>query len=227
MALGYYVHMGFKTNSAYVQKSKPHEIWPVCCPHARSRPPPLSGRFGKTVLNHFQGYFAIHGYLGKDFSNTIKEEDKMRLKKGLIIALAQIIIIVGAFTVNAMAFGHASGHMGSGLFGLKTLLELNLTDDQRAKILSIIGKYETDRDLTRNSLRDARKGLRTALQASEFNEATIRAAYQQISKLREDQLVTRLKMMGELKSLLTQDQLDLLKARKGQRMEKFEGGKNP
>jgi Spy/CpxP family protein refolding chaperone len=151
----------------------------------------------------------------------------MRLKKGLIIALAQIIIIVGAFTVNAMAFGHASGHMGSGLFGLKTLLELNLTDDQRAKILSIIGKYETDRDLTRNSLRDARKGLRTALQASEFNEATIRAAYQQISKLREDQLVTRLKMMGELKSLLTQDQLDLLKARKGQRMEKFEGGKNP
>jgi Spy/CpxP family protein refolding chaperone len=188
--------------------------------HARRPCPEDSGTTSGFIL------LSLDHFL-KDFSNTIKEENKMRLKKGLIIALAQIIIIVGAFTVNAMAFGQASGHMGSGLFGLKTLLELNLTEDQRAKILSIIGKYETDRDLNRNSLRDARKGLRTALQASEFNEATIRAAYQQISKLREDQLVTRLKMMGEIKSVLSPEQLDLLKARKAQRMDKFKSGKTP
>lgn len=157
----------------------------------------------------------------------------MKFKKALIIALAQTIIFVGAFTVNAMAFGRypgAIGHMGSGLFGLKTLLELNLTEDQKTRVLSIIGKYETGRDLAVNSLREARKNLRTALQASEFNEATeatIRAAYQQISKLREDQLVTRLKMMAELKSVLTSEQLDLLKARKAQRLEKFKGGNNP
>jgi len=154
----------------------------------------------------------------------------MRFRKGLIIALAQIIIIVGVFTVNAMAFGRypgAIGHTGSGLFGLKTLLELNLTEDQKTKILGIIGKYESDRDLALNSLREARKNLRTALQASEFNEATIRAAYQQISKLREDRLVTRLKMIGELKSVLTSEQLDLLKTRQAQRMDKFKGSKTP
>lgn len=154
----------------------------------------------------------------------------MKFKKALIIAVAHMIIILGVFTVNAGAFGQypgAIGHMGSGLFGLKTLLELNLTEDQKTKIVSIIGKYETDRDLAVNSLREARKSLRTALQASEFNEATIRAAYQQISKLREDQLVTRLKMMGELKSVLSPEQLDLLKARKAQRMDKFKRGKTP
>jgi hypothetical protein len=63
MAPGYYLHMDFKNNSAYVQRSKPHDILPVCCPHARSRPPPLPGGLG----NHFRGYFAIHGYLCKDF----------------------------------------------------------------------------------------------------------------------------------------------------------------
>ena len=72
MALGYYNQNGSKTNSPDVKKSKRHEVLPVCCPRARSRPPPLPGGLGETVLNHFRGYLAIHGNLCKDFSSFKK-----------------------------------------------------------------------------------------------------------------------------------------------------------
>ena len=146
--------------------------------------------------------------------------------KALIIALAFTIVLAGVFTVEAMHFGKhpgSSGIMGPGLLGMKTLIELNLTDFQEYRILNIIEKYETDRQSAVNRLRAARKNLRTALQAAEFNEDKIRAAYRQAAPIREELLVMRARFMVELKSLLTPEQWQLLEERKAKRIERLQG----
>lgn len=147
----------------------------------------------------------------------------MKFKKVLIVALVQTMIFGGLFAAEAMAFGrdHGSGHMGAGFFGLKTLIALNLSDEQKAGILSILAKHENDQQSAMNGLRDAGKSLRTALQASPFDEGKIRQAYAQVAALRGEQLVMRARMMSELKAVLTPQQLQLLQDLKAQRLAKM------
>jgi Spy/CpxP family protein refolding chaperone len=117
--------------------------------------------------------------------------------------------------------------MGPGLAGLKTLIELNLSDSQESVILGIIEKYERDRENTVNSLREARKNLRRALQAIEVNEEKVREAYRQTVPIREELLVMRARMMAELKTVLTAEQRQLLEDRKAQRLQRLKGRLGP
>ena len=76
--------------------------------------------------------------------------------KALIAALALTIVLAGAFAVGAMNFGGHSGLTsvkGSRILGLKTLIQLNLSDSQKSQILSIIEKYENDIESAKNNLR--------------------------------------------------------------------------
>ena len=146
--------------------------------------------------------------------------------KALIIALALTIVLAGVFAVEAMHFGKhpgSPGVMGPGFLGMKTLIELNLTDFQEYRVLNILEKYESDRQSAVNSLREARKSLRTALLAAEFNEDRIRAAYRQAVPIREELLVMRARFMAELKSLLTPEQRQLLEEHKARRIERLKG----
>jgi Spy/CpxP family protein refolding chaperone len=72
----------------------------------------------------------------------------------------------------------------------------------------------------RDSLRQARKNLLAAMHAEQFNESHLRATFQQVSSIREESVVSRGKMMSELKAVLTPDQMALLKERKAQRMKR-------
>jgi Spy/CpxP family protein refolding chaperone len=53
------------------------------------------------------------------------------------------------------------------------------------------------------------------MQADPFDEDAARKAFRQVSALREDRFVLKAKMMGELKALLTAEQRELLKEKKG------------
>ncbi len=144
--------------------------------------------------------------------------------KALIAALALTIVLAGAFAVDATHFGRHSGFkgvMGSRIFGLKTLIELNLTDSQKSQLLSIIDKYEKDMEIARNSLREARHNIRTILKAGELNEDDLRNACRQAAPIKEDLLVMGAKMMTEMKAVLTPEQLQLLEERKAQRIERL------
>ena len=144
--------------------------------------------------------------------------------KVLIAALTLIMVLAGAFAVDAMHSGRHSGFtdvMGSRILGLKTLIELNLSDSQKSQLLNIIDKYEKDMQIARNNLREARHNIRTILKAGEFNENDLRNACQQAAPFKEDLLVMGAKMKAELKTVLTPEQLQLLEERKAQRMKRY------
>ena len=146
--------------------------------------------------------------------------------KVLIAALALTIVLAGAFAVGAMHFGGHSGFkgvMGSRILGLKTLIQLNLSDSQKSRILSIIEKYENDIESAKNNLREARHNIRAAIQAGEFNENEIRNAYRQAAPIKEELLVMGAKMKAEMKTVLTPEQLQLLEERKAERIEEIRG----
>ena len=150
--------------------------------------------------------------------------------KALTAALVLTLVLAAAFGVEAMHSGRPPGScglMGPGLAGLKTLIELNLSDSQQSVILSIIEKYEKDREKTLSSLREARRNLWTALQATEVNEERIRDAYRQAVPIREELLVMRARMMAELKTVLTREQRQLLEERKTQKLQRLKGRFGP
>jgi hypothetical protein len=62
----------------------------------------------------------------------------MKLTKIFTVTLALTIIFAGVHVAEAMN----GGHRGGGLFALKTLLELDLSDSQKSQILGIYAKYD-------------------------------------------------------------------------------------
>jgi Spy/CpxP family protein refolding chaperone len=124
----------------------------------------------------------------------------------------------------AMAGDFSSRHrrhdFGHGFFGLRAMLELKLSDSQQTDVLNIIGKYENEMMNARDSIREARKNFMAAMRAEVFNEEQLRAAFKQLSSIREESIVSRGKMLTELKAVLTPEQITLLKERKAQRKER-------
>ena len=145
----------------------------------------------------------------------------MKFNKALVGVLFLTIFFAGAVVVEAGHFGrHAGppGIMGPGVNGLKTMIQLNLTPSQQSQMLSIIEKYENERESLRESLREARKGLARVLEAEQVDEDEIRSALRRAAPIREELLVMRVKMMAELKTVLTTDQLQLLEESKAHRI---------
>jgi len=145
----------------------------------------------------------------------------MKFNKALVGVLFLTIFFAGAVTVEAGRFGRHHGPpgiMGPGFHGLKTLIQLNLSGPQQSKILSIIEKYENERENLRESLREARKDLARVLEAGQVDEDKVRSALRRAAPIREELLVMRVKMMAELKTVLTADQLQLLEESKAHRI---------
>ena len=139
----------------------------------------------------------------------------MKTIKVLGVALALTIIFAGVFGTEAMSYGR---HHGGGLFALKTLLELNLSDSQKTQILGIFGKY--DLKTAWQNVREAQKNLRAAMQATSLDETSyitgITSAYNQVAPLRQQLFLMRAQMMYEIKAVLSASQLQQLQQhRKG------------
>ena len=133
----------------------------------------------------------------------------MKLSKALIAASVLVMMVAGPFSTGAMGFGRP--HHGAGLFGLKALLELNLSGDQKSQILAIFGKY--DLKTVRNSLWQARRNLRTQLQAASDEgsiDGIVSAHLQQVAPLQQQLVSMRAKMRYEIKAVLTSEQINKL-----------------
>ena len=127
----------------------------------------------------------------------------MKLKNVLIVMVAVSMAFVFAVTAQARP-------VGKKLFGLRNFLELKLSDSQQAEMVNIITKYQDQRESLRSSMMEARNGLQAVLEAEQFNEEQARKAFQKASALREEMFVVRGKMMGELKAVLTPEQVGVL-----------------
>ena len=148
----------------------------------------------------------------------------MKFNKALVGVLFLTIVLAGAVAVQAGHFGRHHrpyGMMGPGLDGLKTMIQLNLSDAQKSQILGIIEKYENEKESLKRSLREARENCARALETEPFNEAEVRNALRQSAPIKEELLVMRLKMMAELKTVLTPEQRQLFENLRGKRFNRL------
>jgi len=150
----------------------------------------------------------------------------MNIKKTLTVMMVVSILFMLALAAEAGPFGYHSkkGGMESKLAGLRTLLELRLSDSQQVKMLSIINKYQGEKENLRNSMKEARKSLSAVLDTEPFNEENARKAFKKASAMREEMFVLKAKMMTELKAVLTPEQQKLLQERKCKRQERKKKG---
>ena len=130
-----------------------------------------------------------------------------------------VIICLVASHAGAKSFGpgNPSRNFGSGLTGLKTFIELNLSETQKSDVMSVLNEYEDKRESTREKLREATGNLANAMQSEGINEDDIKTAYRKLSSIREDMLILKIQMRSKLRALLTPEQLELLKEKRSQR----------
>ena len=149
----------------------------------------------------------------------------MAILKNLKLTTFTILVIICLVASHAGAKSFGPGNhfrnFGGGLAGLKTFIDLDLSETQKTEVLSIIDKYQDMRQSTREKLREARENLRNALKYEQFNEDGVRTAYRQVSSIQEDLLVLRVQMRSELKTLLTPEQSELLKEKRARRFAKM------
>ena len=145
----------------------------------------------------------------------------MAILKNLKLTTFTILVIIClvASQAGAKSFGPGNHfrNFGGGLGGLKTFIELNLSETQKSEVMSIIDKYQDKRQSTREKLREARENLRNTMKSEQFNEGVVRTAYLQVSLIQADLLVLSVQMRSELKSLLTPEQSELLKEKRDRR----------
>lgn len=144
----------------------------------------------------------------------------MKNRRIVMIMIAVSITLVLAVAAQARHFGHGGKGPGFGpgvWGGMRTFLQLNLTDAQQTKMTGILNKYESERESLREAMNGAHKTMGLLRDAEQFNEQDVRQAFRKASSAREDMFVLRAKMMDELKGVLTSDQVEMLKQGRGGR----------
>ncbi|MBW2011748.1 MAG: Spy/CpxP family protein refolding chaperone [Deltaproteobacteria bacterium] len=140
----------------------------------------------------------------------------MKVSKKLTVLLTLTIIFSSALVVRAGNFRH----MEKGFFGLRTLMQLDLTDTQKAEVRTIIDKYREQRQNMELQLSEPKEQLQLAIHAENFSEENVRQAHQNVSSIMEEMVVLRAKLMAELKPVLTADQLKVLEEKRAESPEK-------
>jgi Spy/CpxP family protein refolding chaperone len=135
----------------------------------------------------------------------------MKASKWLVITLATAVAVAGGIVVfKAQAAPGAQSNLRARILQ-RVKEKLELTPDQAARIKSVIGgEKETLLGLI-SRLRDARVSLREAIQAPNANETTVRAASARVAVVEADLAVERLRLFGQISSILSAEQRGELK----------------
>jgi Spy/CpxP family protein refolding chaperone len=84
--------------------------------------------------------------------------------------------------------------------------KLNLTDDQKSQIKTILRDDKDALTTLLGQLHDARKNLRATIQAVDANETSVRAASAKVASAEADLAVERMKLYGKIAPVLTDEQ---------------------
>jgi Spy/CpxP family protein refolding chaperone len=148
----------------------------------------------------------------------------MNPKRTVTIFLAFALVFASALAVDAGYAGQRlrNHRMELGLKGLRTFLELKLSDAQQTEMLRVIEKHQDNRKDILSKIRKGRKALQTQMRNAAFNEVAVRKAIQEVHAMQENLIVLHGKIMAELKGLLTPEQNAILERRKEQRMKRMQ-----
>ena len=122
----------------------------------------------------------------------------------MTLTVATALNVVGLMTTPSLAADtNAPAH---GRFLQRLADSLNLTDDQKAQIKTILRSEKDTLKPLLGQLHSARENLRAAIQASGANETTVRAASARVAAVEADLAVERRNMFAKIAPLLTDDQ---------------------
>ena len=141
----------------------------------------------------------------------------MKTKKVVTVAVSVLFVCAVALTVQAGIPG-----MGPGMFPFKALMDLNLTGAQKTQIGEILKKYEPQQEEASKKMQEVRDIIEPVLTASEFNEAKIRQACEQVAPTVQDMVVLKAKVMYEIRGVLTPEQIKMLEERRAEMKGKME-----
>lgn len=140
----------------------------------------------------------------------------MKKHKVMVIGVAiSMVLIVGA---SALAQMHG---MGFGPAPLHALMELGLSDAQRAQIAEILITSKADREIARQKHEEVMEILAPVLEADVFHEDDIRAAFNQASGLMEDVMVIKARIANQIRAVLTDAQQQSLKEQREKGIERM------
>jgi Spy/CpxP family protein refolding chaperone len=128
----------------------------------------------------------------------------MKTNKWLTFTLAAALNLGGWLTTPSLAADTAPP--AHGRFLQQLTQRLNLTDDQKAQIKTILRADKDTRTALLGQLRAARANLRAAIQAGDANETSVRAAAAQVAAVEGDLAVERMKIYGKIAPILTNEQ---------------------
>jgi Spy/CpxP family protein refolding chaperone len=153
----------------------------------------------------------------------------MKARNALTMIFAFFMVLAFAYSAQARPLGpgFSNGRHGGSLDRLQTMLALKLTDAQQERMSSIIASFQEQRKNLWTQMREARQNIREVLNATSFDETKARDAYRSASAIREEMFVSRAKMMADLKSVLTSDQLNQLNERRAWKFRPTEPAPDP
>ena len=139
-------------------------------------------------------------------------------RKTGIVTLALVFGLIA--TTPALAFGPPPHGGQGGPFGLKMLMELDLSADQRAQVADLIRTQRGEREEHRAQVRTTREAFRSAMETTPFNEDNVRAAFQQMVPAMEDGAIQGARFLSAFRQILTDEQLAAIDTRREQGKEK-------
>jgi Spy/CpxP family protein refolding chaperone len=132
----------------------------------------------------------------------------MNKTKWITIGLAAALVSGGLVVAHARAQDAGFGHAGSGRFLARAKSKLGLSDDQVAKIKTVLSADKDPLIKLLTNLHDARVHLRETIQKPGATETDIRTAAANVATVEADLALERAKLYGSISPILTAGQLE-------------------
>ena len=123
--------------------------------------------------------------------------------KILIYTMTAALTVCGFIATKSLAADNATSTPARQGILQRIADKLNLTSDQRTQIKAILVADKDTLAPLLGAVHDARKNLRTAIRASDANEASVRAASAKVASAEADLAVERMKLYGKIAPILT------------------------
>ena len=116
--------------------------------------------------------------------------------------------------------GAKHGFQGGGLPILKMAEELNLTEEQKAKIAEIKKSQKDSRQADAGKMKTLHEKMRALSEAENVSEAEIKAVANELAEDMVKKMVAGTKMRKEIMAVLTEEQKQILEQKKAQKDDK-------
>ena len=143
------------------------------------------------------------------------------------LAIALIFSMIIAAQAKPFVGGkHGYGPGGPGNGGMRALMQLDLSQDQKQIIYDILQKYRDEQQATRTSIREQRQEFFDMTSSGNFDEDKARQAFQESYPVIEDAYVLQARIRSEIHATLTTEQLEELQQIRTEHAYRRRGGKN-